>query len=144
MYISVGLEIGKADEAIGLVVPALNIENYACYSAADDEQNIIPNVKEALALLLDDMSQNNPELIARIEDYGIRHYQKLSDYEDFNNWSMVEFDLSPYLGKQKRFNVSMSEGLIQTIDTIVDARPEYKDRSHFFEVAARHELTGTV
>jgi len=141
MYISVGLEIGNEDDAIGIVVPALNIDGYSCYSAADSEQDIIPNTKEALALLLEDIAQNKPELIAQIEDYGIRHYQQQSDYEDFNNWSMVEFDLAPYLGKQKRINLSMSEGLIQTIDTVVNAHDEYRDRSHFLEVAARHELT---
>lgn len=141
MYISVGLEIGNENDSIGIVVPALNIDGYSCYSAADNEQGIIPNTKEALALLLDDIIQNKPELISQIVDNGIRHYQQQDEYEDFNNWSMIEFDLSPYLGKQKRVNLSMSEGLLQTIDIVVQARPEYKDRSHFLEVAARHELT---
>ena len=141
MNLSIGLELSETDEAIGIVVPALSVGNYKCYSAADDESEIIPMVKEAISLILDDISQNEPELISKIVDLGIREYKKDSDFEDFNNWMVLEYDFSPYLGKQKRINVSLSEGIIQTIDTVVESRSEYRDRSHFLEVAARHEFT---
>jgi len=97
MYLSIGLEIGDPKHAIGIVVPALNTGNYGCYSAADTEQDIIPNTKEAISLLLADMVECKPETVMQIEDLGLRHYQSLKEYKDFNNWGMIEFDLSPYL-----------------------------------------------
>ena len=141
MNLSIGLELADNDESIGIVVPALGIENYSCYSAADDESEIIPMVKEAISLILDDISQNAPELISKISDLGIRDYRSNNDFEDFNNWMVLEYDFSPYLGKQKRINVSLSEGVLQTIDSVVESRSEYRDRSHFLEVAARHEFS---
>jgi len=140
MNLSIGLELADSDEAIGITVPALNIENYSCYSSADEEEEIIPMVKEAISLVLDDMSLNAPELISKISDLGIRKYKEDKEYSDFNNWMVLEFDLSPYLGKQKRVNISLSEGVLHTIDRVVESRAEYRDRSHFLEVAARHEF----
>ena len=141
MNLSIGLELADNDESIGIVVPALGVGNYSCYSAADEENEIIPMVKEAISLILDDMSQNSPELVSKISDLGIRSYRSNEDFEDFNNWMVLDFDLSPYLGKQKRINISLSEGVLQTIDSVVDSRSEYRDRSHFLEVAARHEFS---
>lgn len=141
MNLSIGLELADDDESIGIVVPALGIGNYSCYSAADEESEIIPMVKEAISLILDDMSQNYPELISKIFDAGIRDYRTNKDFEDFNNWMVLEYDLSPYLGKQKRVNVSLSEGVLKTIDSVVESRAEYRDRSHFLEIAARHEFS---
>ncbi|QBG34860.1 type II toxin-antitoxin system HicB family antitoxin [Litorilituus sediminis] len=140
MNLSIGLELADNDEAIGIVVPALGIGNYSCYSAADDESEIIPMVKEAISLILDDMSQNSPELVSKISDLGIRNYRTNEDFEDFNNWMVLDYDLSPYFGKQKRINISLSEGVLKTIDSVVESRSEYRDRSHFLEVAARHEF----
>ncbi len=141
MNLSIGLELANDDESIGIVVPALGIGNYSCYSAADDESEIIPMVKEAISLILDDMYQNSPGLISKISDLGMRDYRSKDDFEDFNNWMVLEFDFSPYLGKQKRVNISLSESVLQTIDSVVKSRTEYRDRSHFLEVAARHEFS---
>lgn len=141
MNLSIGLELVDNEESIGIVVPALGIKNYSCYSSADHEEDIIPMAKEAISLILDDMSQNAPELISKISDFGIRNYRENNDFEDFNNWMVLEYDFSPYLGKQKRVNISLSEGVLQTIDSVVESRTEYRDRSHFLEVAARHEFS---
>ena len=141
MNLSIGLEISDNDESIGIVVPALGIEHYSCYSAADHESEIIPMVTEAISFILEDMSQNSPELISKIVDLGMRAYKDFHDFDDFNNWMVLEFDFSPFLGKQKRVNISLSEGLIQTIDSVVKSNSNYRDRSHFLEVAARHEFS---
>jgi len=141
MNLSIGLELVDSDESIGIVVPALGIESYSCYSSADNEGEIIPMATEAISLILDDMSQNCPELIPKIFDLGMRGYKGNHDFTDFNNWMVLDYDFSPYLGKQKRVNVSLSEGLLQTIDSVVESRAEYRDRSHFLEVAARHEFS---
>lgn len=141
MKLSIGLEIGSEDEAIGIVVPALYIGDYGCFSGADDEDQILPMVQEAIALVLEDMADQQPELIPTIHDKGIRVYRDEPEWVDFTNWMVIDFDVSAYLGSQKRINVSLAEGLITSIDACVQAnKGTYRDRSHFLEVAAKQQL----
>lgn len=54
---------------------------------------------------------------------------------------LLDVDLTEFMGKPKRINVSLPDGLIQLIDTRVKAsQGQYRDRSHFLAVASRHEL----
>ncbi|QBG34640.1 type II toxin-antitoxin system HicB family antitoxin [Litorilituus sediminis] len=55
-------------------------------------------------------------------------------------WGMVEFDITPYLGKSHKINVTLPELLIKQIDDRVSKSINYKTRSGFIAKACIAEL----
>ncbi len=62
------------------------------------------------------------------------------DYEG-GVWAVVDFDLTPYLGKSVRFNASLLESLLMRIDEKVNRDHRYASRSGFLATAALRELS---
>ena len=56
-------------------------------------------------------------------------------------WAMIDFDISPYLGKSQKINVTLPELLIKRIDDRVSKAEQYKTRSGFIASACLTELT---
>ena len=56
-------------------------------------------------------------------------------------WAVVDFDLTPYLGKSVRFNASLPENLLLRIDERVSKDHRYASRSGFLATAALRELS---
>ncbi|MGO1248088.1 MAG: type II toxin-antitoxin system HicB family antitoxin [Oceanisphaera sp.] len=141
MLFSVGVEYPSHDgEAFGLVVPALCNDDFACFSAADSEAQVKVMATEAIAMVVEEMVSNGVSGDS-IKDLGPRYYRQLADYEHCDGWLLLDVDLTEFMGKPKRINVSLPDGLIQLIDSRVKAsQGQYKDRSHFLAIASRHEL----
>ncbi|QDP01317.1 type II toxin-antitoxin system HicB family antitoxin [Thalassotalea sp. PS06] len=55
-------------------------------------------------------------------------------------WAIVDIDITPFLGKSHKINVTLPELLIKKIDSRVSSDPEYKTRSGFLAKAAINEL----
>jgi predicted RNase H-like HicB family nuclease len=55
-------------------------------------------------------------------------------------WAVINFDITPYLGKSHKINVTLPELLIKKIDDCVARKPEYKTRSGFIATACIAEL----
>ncbi|MNY69139.1 hypothetical protein D3C86_2070310 [compost metagenome] len=55
-------------------------------------------------------------------------------------WALVDFDVTPYLGKAVRFNATLPEHLLARIDAYVKNHPEQKSRSGFLAEAALQVL----
>ncbi|WDE01577.1 type II toxin-antitoxin system HicB family antitoxin [Thalassomonas actiniarum] len=55
-------------------------------------------------------------------------------------WAIIEIDISPYLGKSHKINVTLPELLIKKIDHQVAQSPAYKTRSGFIATACLSEL----
>lgn len=55
-------------------------------------------------------------------------------------WAVVDFDVTPYLGKAVRFNATLPENLLQRIDEKVKRDHRYASRSGFLASAALREL----
>ena len=55
-------------------------------------------------------------------------------------WAIVDIDISPYLGKSHKINVTLPELLIKQIDDRVSNSPDYKTRSGFIALACISEL----
>lgn len=55
-------------------------------------------------------------------------------------WAVIEFDVTPYLGKAVRFNATLPEHLLQRIDDRVSKDQRYSSRSGFLATAALREL----
>ncbi|MAG75749.1 MAG: HicB family protein [Colwelliaceae bacterium] len=59
---------------------------------------------------------------------------------DQNIWAFVEIDITPYLGKSQKINVTLPELLIKQIDDRVAKSERYKSRSGFIAIACYAEL----
>lgn len=53
----------------------------------------------------------------------------------------IEIDMTKYLGKSERINITMPHRLIEKIDKAVSQDSRYTSRSHFIAEAARKELS---
>lgn len=56
-------------------------------------------------------------------------------------WIYVEIDITRYLGKSERINITMPHLLIEKIDRVVGHDARYSSRSHFLAEAARKALS---
>jgi len=116
------------DSAFGVSFPDLP----GCFSAADSEDDLLPNACEALDLWFEDAPEVEPGSIAAI---GAAAEADLAD---------GAFLLAvPYIrqtGKFARLNISMDRGMADAIDTAAAVRK--LTRSAFLVQAARNEIEG--
>ncbi|MDE1480620.1 type II toxin-antitoxin system HicB family antitoxin [Xenorhabdus bovienii] len=137
MLYPIAIEIGDENHAYGVAVPDIP----GCFSAGDSMEDAVKNAKEAITghlELLAEMNQLPPE--AKPLDYWIKD-------EEYTGWAwaVVDIDVEPYLGKSTKFNVTLPDLLSKKIDDQVKASPSlYKNRSHFLQVAALHELQNSI
>lgn len=108
-----------------------------CFSAGGTFSEALDNVREALSLHLEGVvADQEPLPQAQEVDAHL-------DNPDFAGgvWAIVDFDLTPYLGKSVRFNASLPEHLLQRIDERVHKDHRYASRSGFLATAALRELS---
>ncbi|MBX3639610.1 MAG: type II toxin-antitoxin system HicB family antitoxin [Nitrosomonas sp.] len=116
------IEKGDDKTAWGVVVPDLP----GCFSAADDETDILSNAREAILLhleALDDIPVPSP--LASIEAEGFIV-------------GLVDVDLSLIQGPAKRINVTIPAGLLARIDAAASERG--MSRSALLTEAAMKEI----
>ncbi|MGR3806966.1 type II toxin-antitoxin system HicB family antitoxin [Pasteurella testudinis] len=142
MLFTVGVEYPKREnEAYGMMVSALFNQQYSCLSAADTVEQIPEMVKDAITMILVDMLESGFDVMS-IQDKGFVEYQKSEDFAHIDIWLLIDVDVSEYMGKKQRINISLPSYLINRIDSRVGASGgRYRDRSHFLAVASQHELT---
>ena len=132
MLFAIAIEPGDDNHAFGVVVPDID----GCFSAGDTLEEAIFNAKEAinahLELLFDDGLD-----IPQATD--INTHVNNSEYSGFI-WHLIDIDITPFLGKSQKVNVTLPDLLIRKIDDIVARVPEYKSRSGFLAKAAINEL----
>ena len=121
-----------ADSDYGVTVPDVP----GCFTAGATVSEALENVQEALALHLEGLiadDQNLPQ--AQEVDIHLANPDFAGDV-----WAVVDFDLTPYLGKSVRFNASLPEHLLNRIDEKVQKDHRYASRSGFLATAALREL----
>ncbi len=121
-----------ADSDYGVTVPDVP----GCFTAGATVSEALENVREALALHLEGLVADDEKLPQAQEiDAHIEN-------PDFAGgvWAVVDFDLTPYLGKSVRFNASLPEHLLKRIDEKVQKDHRYASRSGFLATAALREL----
>ncbi|GLT20512.1 HicB family protein [Vibrio zhanjiangensis] len=132
MLYPIAIETGDSEHAYGVVFPDLK----GCFSAGDTLDEAVFNAKEAVEFYLEDLAERG-ELPPSPSDLA-----SLQADDDYKGWvlSLVEVDIEPYLGKAEKINATLPSLYIKKIDDVVKTHPEYKNRSHFLQVAASHEL----
>lgn len=118
----------EGDSAFGVVVPDLP----GCFSAGDTLDEALKNAAEAIDFHLEGLADDGEDIPA---GGSVADHKDNPDYAD-GTWVLVPADLSQYLGKAQRINISLPARLIHKIDKFVDTHKEYKDRSKFLADAA--------
>ncbi|WP_449431175.1 type II toxin-antitoxin system HicB family antitoxin [Pseudomonas putida] len=121
-----------ADSDYGVTVPDVP----GCFSAGVSVAEALENVQEALAMHFEGLVADGETLPqAREVDVHVAN-------PDFSGgvWAVVDFDVTPYLGKAVRFNATLPENLLLRIDEKVKRDHRYASRSGFLASAALREL----
>lgn len=121
------------DSDYGVTVPDVP----GCFSAGSTVAEALDSVKEALALHFEGIVADGEALPQATE---IDVHMGNPDFA-YGVWAVVEFDVTPYLGKSVRFNATLPENLLQRIDDMVKKDHRYASRSGFLATAALRELS---
>lgn len=89
------------DSDYGVTVPDVP----GCFSAGSTVAEALENVQEALTLHFEGLVTDGEELPRAL---GMDAHMDNPDY-DGGVWTVVDFDMAPYLGKVMRFNVTLPE-----------------------------------
>jgi predicted RNase H-like HicB family nuclease len=133
MLYPVAVEKGSDTEAYGVTVPDIK----GCFSAGDTFEEALSNVKEAIADHLEILAEDGKEIPLATE---ISNFLNDKDYEGFI-WAVVDVDVSRYLGKAEKINVTLPSRLIRLIDDKVGKDKSYKSRSAFLAAGAERMLS---
>ncbi|MBE0507285.1 MAG: type II toxin-antitoxin system HicB family antitoxin [Marinospirillum sp.] len=132
MLFPVAIERGDENHAHGVYVPDLP----GCFSAGDTWDEALANAREAIEGHLEVLSDGSEP----IPEAGT--VEKYADNPDYAGmvWALVDVDITPYLGRSQKINVTLPDGLISRIDDLVSRSPAYQSRSGFLAKASMHEL----
>ncbi|MCD9528341.1 type II toxin-antitoxin system HicB family antitoxin [Photobacterium carnosum] len=128
----VAIELGDEKTAYSVWFPDLD----GCFTAGDTYDEALINAPDAIDMYLEDLADNGktPPTPTKIE----AHIND-PEYVGFL-WSIVDIDVSPYMGGTVKIDVNLPRLLLKKIDSFVQFSDEYKDRYHFLQVAALKEI----
>ncbi|HPQ95467.1 MAG: type II toxin-antitoxin system HicB family antitoxin [Thiothrix sp.] len=106
-----------------------------CFSAGETVDEALENTKVAIAGHLEILAEDG-ELAPAAS--AIQAHLNHPDYAD-GVWAYVEMDITPYLGKSEKVNVTLPAMLIRKIDDAV-AAGKGKNRSAFLADSALRAL----
>jgi len=135
MLFPIAIERGDEDHAYGVIVPDLP----GCFSAGDTFEEALANVHEAIEGWLEVQVEHDEPIP---EAKTIEHHVDKPDFEGWI-WAVVDIDLTPYLGKSHKINVTLPDLLVKQIDDYVAGNPSDKTRSGFLSRVAMQELART-
>ena len=118
--------------AYGVTVPDIP----GCFSAGDTIDEAIANTHEAIADHLSILAEDG-EVAPPASDIKM-----LKDDPDYLNgiWAFVDIDVTPYMGKTEKVNVTLPAFLIKKIDNAVQ-NGKGKNRSSFLADSAMQMLS---
>lgn len=132
MLYPIAVERGSDTEAFGVIVPDIQ----GCFSAGDTFEEALENVKEAIAEHLEILAEDGDDIPLASEA------AKFFDNEEYQGmvWAVVDIDVSRYLGKAEKVNVTLPSRLIHLIDDRVKKDTRFKSRSAFLAASAERML----
>lgn len=132
MLYPIAVEKGSDVEAYGVIVPDIK----GCFSAGDTFEEALSNVKEAIAGHLEILAEDGEEIPLASE---VSKYLNDDEFKGFI-WAVVDVDVSRYLGKAEKINVTLPSRLIRLIDDKVGKDKQFKSRSAFLAAGAEKML----
>lgn len=132
MLYPIAVERGSESEAYGVIVPDIP----GCFSAGESFEEALESVKEAIAGHLEILAEDGEEIPLASEAVNF------FDNDEFKGmvWAVVDVDVSRYLGKAEKVNVTLPSRLIHLIDDRVKKDARFKSRSAFLAASAEKML----
>jgi len=119
----------------GVTIPDLP----GCFSAGTSEDQALDNAREAIVAHLELLAEDGlaipvPETIA--------HHRGTPELSDAI-WGFVEVDVTPFLGKSEKINITVPRLVLYQIDRYLKDHPESgRSRSSFLAEAALQRMLG--
>ncbi len=123
---------GDNAHAWGVEVPDLP----GCFSAGDDLDEAMAKAREAIEGHLELLAEEGaPIPVARKVTFHAEnpHYAGCT-------WALADIDVTRYMGKAEKLNITLPGYLLNRIDEYVRTHPEQKSRSGFLAAAALRVL----
>ncbi|EQB9026156.1 type II toxin-antitoxin system HicB family antitoxin [Vibrio cholerae] len=132
MLYPAAIECGTEHTSFGVIFPDVK----GCFAAGESFEEAFLNAKFALERHFELLAQSGeiPPLASPMDKYIVD-----PEFKGFL-WAIVDLDIEPYLGGAVKKNVTLPKLLLSQIDRTVKRSPDYRDRSHFLQVAALREL----
>lgn len=132
MLFPIAIEPGDETHCWGVTVPDLP----GCFSAGDTMDDAMTSAREAIELHLEGLAlDNDPIPVASTVSVHVAN-PEFAGYV----WAVVDIDITRYLGKAEKINVTLPRLLIHQIDNYVATHPEHKSRSGFLADVAMEKL----
>jgi len=127
---------GDGNHAWGVTVPDIS----GCFSAGDDLDDAMAMAREAI--------EGHLELLAE-EGVAIPVAQRVTHHANDPElagcvWALVDIDVTRYMGKAEKLNITLPGYLLNRIDAYVRNHPDQKSRSGFLAAAALRVLQGGI
>ena len=131
MKYPIAIEWGDDQHATGIAIPDIP----GAITAGDSFEDAYRAAVEVAHIMLEEMTEQG-EGVPRPS--SVAELKVLPDYKGWG-WGMIEVDVSPYLGKSEKINVTLPGIVINKIDTYVRSH-NIKSRSAFLADAALEKL----
>ena len=128
MLYPIAIRPGDEQHAWGVEVPDIP----GCFSAGEDLDDAMAMAREAIEGHLEILAED----CARIPvATPVSAHVSNPEYEGCI-WALVDIDITRYLGKAEKLNITLPGNLLNRIDEYVKHHPEQKSRSGFLASAA--------
>ncbi len=109
-----------------------------CFSAGEDLDNAIAMAREAIEGHLELLAQDQQQ----IPKASLVSVHAANPAYAGCTWALIDIDITRYLGKAEKLNITLPAYLLTRIDAYVQNHPEHKSRSGFLAEAALRILQG--
>ncbi|MNJ25153.1 hypothetical protein D3C77_195900 [compost metagenome] len=134
MLFPIAILPGDEQHAWGVEVPDIP----GCFSAGDDLDDAMAMAREAIEGHLEILAQDG-QMIPKASK--VTTHATNPAFAGCT-WAVIDIDITKYLGKAEKLNITLPAYLLNRIDTYVKNHPEQKSRSGFLAEAALKVLQG--
>ncbi|QQE90241.1 type II toxin-antitoxin system HicB family antitoxin [Azotobacter chroococcum] len=132
MLYPIAISPGDEQHAWGVEVPDI----LGCFSAGDNLDDAMAMAREAIEGHLELLAEEGAQIP---EASSVTTHASNPDYAGCT-WAVVDIDVTRYMGKAEKLNITLPGHLLARIDAYVKAHPEQKSRSGFLAAAALKAL----
>lgn len=131
MQYPIVIEWGDADTATGVIVPDIP----GAITAADSSEAAIAAAVEVAQIQLEALAERGEPVPPASP---LARHQQNPEYAGWG-WGVIDIDITPYLGKTEKINITLPGTVIREIDSYVGTH-RIKSRSAFLASAALEKL----
>ncbi|MFC7368410.1 type II toxin-antitoxin system HicB family antitoxin [Vreelandella zhaodongensis] len=132
MQYPIAIEWGDDQYATGIVIPDIP----GAITAGDTTEQAYQLAVEVAHIQLEELANEGKDIPM---PRSIAEHRKNPEFEGWG-WGIIDIDVTPYLGKTEKVNVTLPGHVIRQIDNYVTAHG-IKSRSAFLANAALEKLT---